>query len=116
MSDNTLPKPKMMEYRRHITVCVGPRCTENGEGQALYDMLGDKLKQAGLTAEGARVKRTRGTCFGTCKSGPLLCVQPDGTWYYNVTSENLDRIISEHLQNGNKVDDLVFHQGPNVEA
>lgn len=111
MSEHAV-KPKMMDYQRHITVCVGPRCTENEEGQALYDLLGDKLKAAGLTREDNRVKRTRATCFGTCKIGPLLCVQPDGTWYYNVTPENLERIIDKHLVGGQKVDDLIYHQGP----
>jgi (2Fe-2S) ferredoxin len=41
-----------------------------------------------------------------------MCVQPDGTWYYNVTPANMDRIIEQHLCGGEVVDDLVFHQGP----
>lgn len=32
------------------------------------------------------------------------------TWYYNATPENMDRIISEHLCHGRRVEDLVFHQ------
>ncbi len=50
------------------------------------------------------------SCFAACKVGPVLCVQPDGTWYYNVTPENMDRIIEEHLLQGRWVEDLVFHQ------
>ena len=50
-----------------------------------------------------------------CRGGPVLCVQPDGIWYCNVTSENMDRIISQHLVGGQPVEDLVFHQGPGVE-
>ena len=86
-------KPKMMSYHRQILVCVGDRCTENGEGQALYDDLKLKFKAAGLNEGDLRVKKTRDTCFGTCRSGPLICFQPDGIWYYDVTSEKLDRII-----------------------
>jgi len=37
--------------------------------------------------------------------------QPDGTWYYNLSEANLDRIVSEHLKNGRIVEDLIFHQG-----
>jgi (2Fe-2S) ferredoxin len=105
-------KPKIGAYRRHLLVCTGPRCTENGEGQALFDSLGDKLKAAGLTEGELRVKRSRASCFAACKGGPVLCVQPDGTWYYNVTPENMDRIVAEHLCGGKPVADLVFHQGP----
>jgi (2Fe-2S) ferredoxin len=43
----------------------------------------------------------------------LLAIQPDGVWYYNVTDENLDRIIEEHLVGGKPVEDLIYHQGPN---
>jgi len=104
-------KPKMMDYRRHIIICIGPRCTDGG-GQALYDTLADKFKAAGLNQGDLRVKRSRATCFGTCKGGPLLCVQPDGVWYYNVTDENMDRIIAGHLVGGKPVEELIYHRGP----
>lgn len=103
-------KPKMMNYHRQILVCVGDRCTKNGEGQVLYNELKDKFKAAGLNEGDLRVKKTRATCFGTCKSGPLLCIQPDGIWYYDVSSEKLDRIISEHLIGGKPVMEWVYHQ------
>ena len=107
---NNLVKPKMMNYHRHILVCVGERCTQNGEGQALFDSLGEKFRAAGIDNGALRVKRSRATCFATCKSGPLLCVQPDGIWYYNVTPENLDRIIQQHFINNEPVEDLIYHQ------
>ncbi len=106
-------KPTMLDYKRHILVCVGPRCTQNNGGQRLYDSLKEKFKTAGLDEGRLRVKRSRVTCFGACKGdGPLVCVQPDGTWYYNVTFQNMDRIIKEHLTDGAPVTELIFHQGP----
>lgn len=109
-------KPKMMNYKRHLLVCVGPRCTADGEAQDLFDSLGDKFKEAGLADGELRVKRSRTTCFATCKSGPIMCVQPDGIWYYNVTAHNLDRIIREHLVDGQPVEDLIYHRGPACSA
>ncbi|NML16010.1 (2Fe-2S) ferredoxin domain-containing protein [Azohydromonas caseinilytica] len=108
----TVVKPKIGAYRRHLLVCTGPRCTQDGESQALFDSLGDKFKAAGLDQGDLRVKRSRVSCFAACKGGPVMCVQPDGTWYYNVTPENMDRIIDSHLCKGEVVEDLVFHQGP----
>lgn len=85
-----------------------------GASQDLFDSLGDKFKAAGLHEGALRVKRSRVGCFAACKGGPVMCVQPDGTWYYNVTPENMDRILSQHLVGGMVVEDLVFHQGPGL--
>ncbi|QTD46841.1 (2Fe-2S) ferredoxin domain-containing protein [Ottowia testudinis] len=104
--------PRIGFYKRHLLVCTGPRCTQEGQAQALFDSLGDKLKAAGLHEGELRVKRTRVACFAACKGGPVMCVQPDGTWYYNVTPANMDRIIAQHLVGGEPVQELVFHQGP----
>lgn len=115
MSEKAQPeKPKMADYKRHLLVCTGPRCTENGEAQALFDTLGEKFKTAGIDKGELRVKRTRTHCFATCKSGPILCVQPDGIWYYNVTEANLQRIIDEHLLAGRPVEDLIYHRSAQV--
>ena len=105
-------KPKIGSYKRHLLVCTGPRCTEGGASQALFDSLGDKFKAAGLHDGEMRVKRSRVSCFAACKGGPVMCVQPDGTWYYNVTPANMDRIIDQRLVGGQPVGELVFHQGP----
>lgn len=112
-AESVVVKPKISDYKRHLLVCTGPRCTQNGEAQALFDSLGEKLKAAGLHAGDSRIKRSRVSCFAACKGGPVMCVQPDGTWYYNVTPENMDRIIAEHLVKEKPVADLVFHQAGN---
>ncbi len=108
-------KPKIGGYRRHLLVCTGPRCTQDGASQVLFDSLGDKFKAAGLHEGEQRVKRSRVSCFAACKGGPVMCVQPDGVWYYDVTPDNMDRIIAQHLVGGRPVDDLVFHRGPGLD-
>jgi (2Fe-2S) ferredoxin len=107
-----MDKPTVGSYRRHLLICVGPRCTQAGASQALFDSLGEKLKTSGLDTGVLRVKRSRVHCFSVCRGGPLLCIQPDGVWYYDVTPENLERIVSQHLLGGHPVDDLIFHRGP----
>jgi (2Fe-2S) ferredoxin len=105
--------PKMANYRRHLLVCTGPNCTQDGMNGAALLQLGQKLVGAGLLLEGPNcIKPTRVNCLGACHSGPILCVQPDGCWYHHVTPERLDRIIAEHLLRGSPVTECLFHQGP----
>ncbi|QPK65090.1 NAD(P)H-dependent oxidoreductase subunit E [Methylomonas sp. LL1] len=114
MSD--IAKPTMAAYDRYVLVCAGKNCTHHGEGPALYEELKTKLKQLGLTEGKIVIKRGKVHCFGVCTAGPLLCVQPDGVWYYAVDSERLDKIIDMHLIGGQPVTEWVFHQGPRCHA
>lgn len=111
-----IDKPRIGDYRRHLLVCTGTRCTQDGQSQALFDSLGDTFKAAGLHEGALRVKRSRVSCFAACRGGPIVCVQPDGVWYYNVTAANMDRIVQEHLVGGRPVEALVFHRGPDGRA
>ena len=47
-------------------------------------------------------------CLGPCGSGPVVTVMPDNTWYKNVTPEAAERIVEEHVENGNPVKELLF--------
>jgi (2Fe-2S) ferredoxin len=106
-------KPTMANYKRHVVVCVGELCTKNSQGLALYNDLKQKLKIAGLDKGESRIIRSKSTCLGICKSGPLLCVHPDGIWYYDINNDKLDRIIDEHLVAGNPVQEWVCHNHNN---
>ncbi len=100
----------MKPYKWHMLVCTGPRCTQSGESEALFSSLGEKLKANGLDADEMRVKRTKCSCFAICQGGPIVVIQPDGTWYQNVTPEVLDRILVEHLKEGKPVQEHICHQ------
>ncbi|HLG22089.1 MAG TPA: hypothetical protein VI382_04680 [Candidatus Manganitrophaceae bacterium] len=106
---SSITKPGIKDYSKHLLVCVGPRCAP-GESEVLFQQIGDKLKAHGLDEGEMRVKRTRCHCFAVCKGGPIVVLQPDGTWYYGVTPEILDRILEEHVKNGKPVESHVFHQ------
>ncbi len=100
----------MKPYRWHMLICTGSRCTEDGEAEALFSQLGEKLKARGLHDGDLRVKRTRCSCFAICKEGPIVTIHPDGTWYNRVTSEVLDEILDKHLKGGEVVEEHVYHQ------
>jgi (2Fe-2S) ferredoxin len=113
MTVSTKDKPKLQQYRKQLFICTGPRCAPEAS-EALLQSLGAKLKEHGLTEGERRVKRTRSGCFAVCKSGPIVCVQPDGIWYSDVRPEVMDRIIVEHLKEDRPVQEHIFHRGPGV--
>ena len=49
--------------------------------------------------------------YGAPAPDENIVVYPDNVWYRKVTPELLDRIITEHLQNGTPVREHVYHQG-----
>jgi (2Fe-2S) ferredoxin len=47
-------------------------------------------------------------CFGICDKGPVVVVYPEGTWYGNVTEDDVAEIVEQHFENGEKVESLVI--------
>ena len=66
---------------RHLAVGGGPG---SGGDVRFYD--------SAALGEG-RVLRSKVDCLRICESGPICVVYPEGTWYFGVTVEVMDRII-----------------------
>lgn len=100
----------MEAYSRHVLVCTGGFCQDNGNGRAIYSRLALLLQREGLLFGPTRVKRSEAPCLGVCGGGPIVCVYPEGVWYHHVTLELLERIVMEHLKEGRVIEDYVFHR------
>ncbi len=115
MLESGMPAPSQLSalvepYARHVLVCTGSYCSPSREGRALYAQLARLLQRENLLFGPRRVKRGETPCLGVCAGGPIVVVYPEGIWYAAVTPKLLERIVVEHLRDGQVVDDAVFHR------
>ena len=98
--------------RSHVLVCGGTGCTSSGSPK-IQAAFQSEIEKLGLAEE---VKVVQTGCFGLCALGPVVIVYPDGTFYSNVTVEDVAEIASEHLLKGRIVERLVYNDTGDIDA
>lgn len=73
-------------------------------GFELVDTFKKKIKDLGLIERLIRTQKTG--CLDVCDFGPALVVYPDGVFYGSVSLNDVDEIISSHIQNNVPVERL----------
>ena len=92
--------------KREILVCGGTGCT-SADSIKIIENLRAEIKKAGLENE-AEVHLTG--CFGFCAKGPIAKVYPDNVFYIQVTPDDAEEIVREHLVNHKVVERLLFEE------
>ena len=100
----------MSHYSHHVFFCCnqrqnGERCCNDNGASEVRDYAKKKVKELGLSGEG-KVRVNMAGCLDRCDEGPVLVVYPNETWYTYVDKEDIDEIVTEHLQNGRVVERL----------
>jgi len=106
---------KTLEH--HLFICTNERTADDPKGScadkgavALHAHAKEQCHQLGLKG---KVRVNKAGCLDQCAFGPALVVYgekdpPGGVWYTARTKSDVDRIVQEHLVQGQPVGALTM--------
>lgn len=101
----------MNKPKHHIFVCSSSRingqqkgfCLQNGAVEIVENFV-EEIRDRELDD----VMVTNTGCLALCEKGPIVIVYPEGIWYGNVTPDDVDEILEEHIEGGKPVERLMI--------
>ncbi|GIO06751.1 hypothetical protein J31TS6_27790 [Brevibacillus reuszeri] len=96
----------LSQTTHHVLICNGGSCMRKG-GEEVTVAIRESITRAGLDDV---VHTTRTRCNGRCEDACVVIVYPEGIWYENVTPEDADLLVEQHLSKGEPVKSLMTHR------
>lgn len=96
-------------FRHHIFCCTNRRepghkrgCCAEKNAEELRDYMKARVKELGIS----KTRINNAGCLDRCELGPTMVIYPEGVWYSYKTREDIDEVITSHLQGGKVVERL----------
>ena len=94
------------KYPKKVIVCCGTGCIANGARkivEAFQKTLSErKIKDFSIEA----VKETG--CHGFCEQGPLVVIEPHGTFYTHVKPKDVEAIVEKSIAGSEVIEPLLY--------
>lgn len=87
-----------------ILICGGTGCKASSS-HLIAEHLKRLLEENGIAN---KVDVITTGCFGFCEKGPIVKIIPDNTFYTQVTPEDAEEIIKEHVIGGRRIERLLY--------
>jgi (2Fe-2S) ferredoxin len=99
-------------YQHHVFFCLNKRedgsaCCTDHAAEAAFDHMKAKVKKLNLNGPG-KTRINRAGCLDRCGEGPLMVIYPEAVWYTFVDLDDIDEIISSHIENNKTVARLII--------
>lgn len=98
-------------YRMHVFCCTNERPETHPRGSCaragsvkLRNYMKARAKELGLQD----VRINSAGCLDRCELGPAVVIYPEGIWYKMETFDDVDEILTQHIQNGQTVTKLLL--------
>ena len=102
----------MSRFIKHIFVCNNQRKADDARGCCsargsvdLLDYLKKRVHESGLKG---KVRVNKAGCLDACQYGPSMVIYPDDVWYSPQTQEDMEEILTEHVENNRIVERLLI--------
>lgn len=100
----------MSRFEKHIFVCENKReeghprgcCIDKGSSE-ITEQFKKRLKELGLNS---KIRANKSGCLDACEYGPVVVIYPEQIWYGNISKDNVEEIIQEHIINNKPVKHL----------
>lgn len=100
-----------MYYKKHIFICTNQRTAGGrpscGEQHGL-DLVAAFKKQINDKGLSVGMRAQKAGCLDVCELGPSVVIYPEGVFYGGVQLQDVEEIVSEHLENDRVVSRLVM--------
>ncbi len=100
----------MKRFEKHIFICENKRpaghprgCCANKNSAEIKELFKKRIKELRLNTS---VRANTAGCLDACEHGVTIVVYPEQIWYGEVTIDDVEEILQEHIINNFPVERL----------